>query len=144
MQLFILYEAANGYCLFEKQEYDDTGAGLPKVQKAIDSLERFTKQVTIAAYQPFKTAEEALENIQSVAHNKVSSTLKSFLTTHLPATKSSKKQKFALGISDARLGQEIFAETGITASFNETTVELMRGIRMHFSKIIKSKSLIHT
>jgi len=59
------------------------------------------------------------------------------LTTHLPATKSSKKQKFALGISDARLGQEIFAETGITASWNETVVELQRGIRMHFAKIIK-------
>jgi hypothetical protein len=63
MQMFVLYEAANGYCLFEKQEYDETGAGLSKVQKAVDSLERFTKTVTIAAYQPFKTAEEALENI---------------------------------------------------------------------------------
>lgn len=72
-----------------------------------------------------------------MAHNKVSSTLKNFLTTHLPVTKSSKKQKFALGISDARLGQEIFEATGITASFNETTVELMRGIRTHFAKIIK-------
>lgn len=137
--MFILYEAANGYCLFEKQEYDETGGQLSKVQKAVESLERFSKQVTIAAYQPFKTAEEALENIQSVAHNKVSSTLKNFLTTHLPATKSSKKQKFALGISDARLGQSIFEETGITASYNETVVELIRGIRTHFAKIIKSR-----
>ena len=140
MQMFILYEAANGYCLFEKQEYDETGGQLSKVQKAVESLERFSKQVTIAAYQPFKTAEEALENIQAVAHNKVSSTLKNFLTTHLPATKSSKKQKFALGISDARLGQSIFEETGITASFNETVVELIRGIRTHFAKIIKSNT----
>ena len=139
MQLFILYEAANGYCLFEKEEYDETGGQLSQVQKSIESMERFTKQVSIAAYQPFKTAEEALENIQAVAHNKVSPTLKNFLTTHLPATKSSKKQKFALGISDARLGQEIFQETGITASFNDTTTELMRGIRTHFAKIIKSK-----
>jgi len=50
MQLFVLYEAANGYCLFEKQEYDETGGQLSKVQKASDSLERFSKQVTIAAY----------------------------------------------------------------------------------------------
>jgi len=135
--MFILYEAASGYCLFEKEEYDETGAGLSKVQKAVDSLERFTKQVTIAAYQPFKTAEEALENIQDVAHNKVSSTLKAFLTTHLPATKSSKKQKFALGICDPRLGSAIFENTGITATYNETVVELLRGIRTHFAKIIK-------
>ncbi len=140
--MFILYETASGYCLFEKQEYDETGAGLSKVQKAVDSLERLTKMVTIAAYQPFKTAEEALENMQSVAHNKVSPLLKSFLTTHLPSTKSSKKQKFALGICDPRIGQEIFSETGITASYNETTVELLRGIRTHFAKIIKSISTI--
>jgi nucleolar protein 56 len=95
--------------------------------------------VKIAAYQPFTTAEEALENITTLAGAKVPNTLKNFLTTHLPSTKTSKKQKFALGISDPKLGQEIFSETGITASYNETVVELMRGIRAHFNKIIKSK-----
>jgi nucleolar protein 56 len=69
----------------------------------------------------------------------VPNTLKNFLTTHLPSTKSSKKQKFALGISDPKLGNEIFNDTGITASYNDTTTELMRGIRTHFNKIIKSK-----
>lgn len=55
----------------------------------------------------------------------------------MPATKSSKKQKFALGISDPKLGQQIFEETGITASYNESIVELLRGIRHHFGKILK-------
>ena len=108
MQLFLLFETASGYCLFEVTEYDATGGGLSKVQEAIGSLERFTKMVSLAAYQPFQTAEEALENIMKTIEIKVSPTLKSFLTTHLPATKSSKKQKFALGISDPKLGQEIF------------------------------------
>jgi len=45
-----LYETAAGYCLFEKEEYDETGGQLPKVQKAVASLERFTKMVKIAAY----------------------------------------------------------------------------------------------
>jgi len=48
--MFILYETASGYCLFEKEEYDETGGGLSKVQKAVASLERFTKMVKIAAY----------------------------------------------------------------------------------------------
>jgi nucleolar protein 56 len=69
-------------------------------------LQRFTKMVKLAAYQPFTTAEEALSNITDVAACKVSNTLKSFLTTHLPATKSSKKQKFLLGIADPKMGQE--------------------------------------
>ena len=48
--------------------------------------------VKISAYQPFKTAEEALENITTIAQNKVPKTLKNFLTAHLPATKSAKKK----------------------------------------------------
>jgi len=103
-----LFESASGYCLFSKEEFDEAGGQLSKIQKAINDLERFTKMVKLAAYQPFTTAEEALENITAISHNKCTSTLKNFLTAHLPATKSSKKQKFLLGICDAKMGQEIF------------------------------------
>lgn len=34
----------------------------------------------------------------------------------------------------------VFAETGITASYNESIEELLRGIRTHFSKIMKKVS----
>jgi len=91
MQLFVLFETASGLCLFEVTEYDAAGGSLSKVQKAVNSLERFTKMVTLAAYQPFSTAEEALENIVANMECKVSATLKNFLTAHLPATKTSKK-----------------------------------------------------
>jgi nucleolar protein 56 len=59
------------------------------------------------------------------------------LTTNLPATKSSKKQKFLLGVSDPKMGQEIFGETGFTASFNDSIEELFRGIRTHLPKLLK-------
>ena len=140
MQLFILFESAQGYFLFVKEDYDETGGGLSKVQKAVQSLERFSKTTTLVGSHPFKTAEEALENITAVGAAKVTSTLKNFLTRYLPASKSSKKQKFALGISDAKLGPELFAETGITAIHNDTTVEMIRGIRTHYAKLVTSKS----
>ena len=91
MQLFILYESAQGYCLFKKEEYDETGGQLTKVQKAVNDLERFGKQVKLEAFQPFTTAEEALENIQGIAGLKVTQLLKQFLIQNLPATKSAKK-----------------------------------------------------
>lgn len=50
MQLFILYETASGYCLFEKEEYDEANGQLSQIQKAIASLERFTKMVKLVAY----------------------------------------------------------------------------------------------
>jgi nucleolar protein 56 len=138
-QLYLLYESASGYCLFEKEEFDEAGGQLSKIQKSINDIEIFSKMAKLAAYQPFKTAEEALDNIMAIKDNKVSLTLKNFLTTHLPATKSSKKQKFLLGIADPKMGQDIFNETGITASYNESIAELQRGLRTHFVKIMKSK-----
>lgn len=105
-QLYLLFESASGYCLFCKEEFDETGGKLGKIQKAIGDLERFSKMVKLSAYQPFTTAEEALDNIMAITQNKVTSTLKNFLTTHLPSTKSSKKQKFLLGIADPKMGQE--------------------------------------
>lgn len=62
--------------------------------------------IKLVAYQPFTTAEEALENITKISQNLVPKTLKNFLVTNLPATKSAKKQKFLLGIGEPRLGQE--------------------------------------
>jgi nucleolar protein 56 len=90
MQLFLLYETASGYCLFEVADYDEIGGKLQHIQKAISSLEKFTKMVKLVAEYHFKTAEEALENLTSITELKVSKQLKAFLTTHLPAAKSAK------------------------------------------------------
>lgn len=65
--MFVLFETASGYCLFEKEDYDEVSGQLSQIQKAIANLERFAKMVKISAYQPFKTAEEALENISTIA-----------------------------------------------------------------------------
>jgi nucleolar protein 56 len=77
--LYILFESASGYCLFEKEDYDEVGGQMKAIQKAIPSLERFAKMVKLAAFQPFTTAEEALENVTTIAQNKVPKTLKTFL-----------------------------------------------------------------
>jgi len=45
-----------------------------------------------------------------------------------------------LGIAEPKLGSEIFADTGITASFNESIEELLRGIRTHLPKLMKKLS----
>jgi RNA processing factor Prp31 len=107
------------------------------VQKAVNDLDRFKKMVTFEAQYSFKTAEEALENMQAIAHNKCSPALKAFLKSNLASSSSSKKQKFSLGIMDPRLGPQIHEEAGITASFNDTIVELLRGIRAHYPKLLK-------
>lgn len=104
--LYLLYEAAAGYALFKKEEFDEIAGKISKIQKAVGDQERFTKMVKLQAWKPFSTAEEALENITAIAQNKCTDFLKNFLTTSLPATKSSKKQKFLLGVFDPKMGHE--------------------------------------
>jgi len=50
MQLFLLFETASGYCLFEKEDYDEVGGQLAQIQKSISNLERFSKIVKLKAY----------------------------------------------------------------------------------------------
>lgn len=104
MQLFLLYETAAGYALFEREEYDEIGGELDQTQKAIQDYERFATLIKMKAYQPFKTADEALENIFAVSKGQVTETLQEFLSSYLPKIKSKKKQKFMLGIADKILG----------------------------------------
>ena len=66
MQMFALFEQASGYCLFEVTDFDASSFKLSHVQKSINNLERFTKMVKLVAFQPFKTAEEALENLTEI------------------------------------------------------------------------------
>ena len=50
MQLYILFESASGYALFLKEEFDEAGGQLGKIQKAVNDLERFSKMVKLAQY----------------------------------------------------------------------------------------------
>lgn len=104
MQLFLLYETAAGYALFEREEYDEIGGELEQVQKAVQDYERFATLIKMKAYQPFKTADEALDNIFAVSKGQVTETLQEFLESYLPKVKSKKNQKFMLGIADKMLG----------------------------------------
>jgi nucleolar protein 56 len=104
MQLFLLYETAAGYALFERDEYDEIGGEQEQVQGAIQDYERFSTLIKMKAYQPFKTADEALDNIFAVSKGECTETLQEFLTSYLPKVKTKKKQKFMLGIADKTLG----------------------------------------
>lgn len=104
MQLFLLFETAAGYALFEREEYDEIAGDLEQVQASIADFERFATLIKMKAYHPFKTAEEALKNIFAVTKGEVTETLQEFLESYLPKIKSKKKQKFLLGIMDKMSG----------------------------------------
>ena len=93
--------------------------------------------VKLKAYSPFKTAEEALENINAIITGECTQSLVDFLQSYLPAVKEKKKQKFLLGVSETKIGPKIAEKAGYQCSLNAAITEIFRGIRTHFVKFSK-------
>lgn len=134
---FVLFESASGYALFEVVEHEEIGTLLNEVQESVSDLAKFGRIVKLKAFQPFTSAENALENINNISEGILGEDLKNFLEMNLPKVKAGKKAKFALGIQDKGLSQAISDELKAPCNSNETTVEILRGVRFHFSKFVK-------
>ncbi|KAI8823061.1 uncharacterized protein EV422DRAFT_389925 [Fimicolochytrium jonesii] len=134
MSFFLLFESASGYALFERIESEEVGQDLEEVQQSVLDLSRFSKMVKLKSFTPFKSAAHALENIMDVSEGVVNPSLKAFLEMNLP--KAGKKQKVQLGVSESNLGGGIKAELGYDCLHNDTVRELLRGIRVHASKLL--------
>ncbi len=65
--LFLLYESASGYGLFERVESEQIGAMTAEVIATQTDLARFSKLVRMKAFLPFVSAEQALENQNDIS-----------------------------------------------------------------------------
>eukprot|EP00947_MAST-08B_sp_MAST-8B-sp1_P004253 g4253.t1 len=134
--LFVLYEQASGYALFEVSEFEEIAQLQADVQASISDVGKFTKLVSMKAFAPFTSAVNALENINDVSEGIVNETLRNFLETNLPTVKPGKKAKFTLGVIDPKMGSTIQEELSFPCQCDETVKEILRGVRCHFPKIV--------
>ena len=58
-----------------------------QAQASIADYAQFSKMMKLVAFQRFDSAEEALEECNSIANGEASSLLKNFLELNLPSTK---------------------------------------------------------
>merc|ERR1712168_346952 len=79
-------------------------------------------------------AANALENMNSISEGVVHDDLKVFLESNVPVGK--KKSKGQLGISDAKIGSSIQDGCNIQCESGAAVLEICRGIRFHFHKLI--------
>jgi len=131
---FVLFEHAAGYGLFRLAEFEEVATFLPEVEASVADVSKFSQVVSLIGFFPFKTAENALENINAVSEGIVTPDLKLFLETNLP--KAGKKGA-VLGVSDSKLSSSIGDELGIKCSHIGVIPEVIRGIRFHFAKLVK-------
>lgn len=87
---------------------------------------------------PSRNAADALENINLISEGVLPDYLKSNLELNLP---QSKKSKIVLGVADKNLAGSIKADfPGVdceTGDTSEVVADLLRGIRLHSSKLLK-------
>jgi nucleolar protein 56 len=137
MTLYLLYESASGYALFETPGLDEIGQNADAIQESVTDLTRFGKVVKLLAFSPFTSAADALEQCNSVTEGIMTSELQNFLELNLPKVKAGKKPKLSLGVAEPKLGSAILEATHIPCQSNDYVNEFLRGIRFHFSRFIK-------
>ncbi|XP_026323044.1 nucleolar protein 56 [Hyposmocoma kahamanoa] len=138
-KLYVLFEHSAGYGLFKVAEFEELATFLPQVEESVTDLQRFNSVVTLVAFQPFKSAVVALENINAVSEGIIPEDLNLFLEGALPKRK--KRSKCTLGVLDPKLGAAASEALEIPCSHTGAVPEIVRGIRYHFHSLIKGLTL---
>lgn len=140
--LFVLHETAAGYGLFTVVSFEEIGAMLDGVSNTVVDLATFSRAVKLHAFQPFESAQEALENINAISEHSMTSTLKNFLEMNLPSGKKKSSSKsssdFSLGVIETGLATAI--STGLPSvkcRSDDTVREIARGVRCHLTHFVK-------
>ncbi|XP_050397887.1 nucleolar protein 56 [Patella vulgata] len=133
--LYVLYEHASGYGLFRVKEFEEVAMLQPQVEASVTDVSKFNSVVKLIAFSPFKSGTNALDNMNSVSEGILHDDLRVFLETNVP--KSTKKEKVLLGVGDPRIGAASSEELGIKCQHVGVVQEIIRGIRVHFAKLVK-------
>ncbi|XP_038045411.1 nucleolar protein 56-like isoform X2 [Patiria miniata] len=136
MAMYILYEHASGYALFAVTEFEEISMLHSQVEKSVTEFGKFASLVKLHAFSPFKSGANALDNINSISEGIMHDDLRLFLETNLPESPK-KRKKITLGIGDTKIGAAVQEALGIPCQAGGVVVEIMRGLRYHFHKMIK-------
>ncbi|GMH86443.1 hypothetical protein TrVE_jg3942 [Triparma verrucosa] len=126
---FVLYESSAGYSLFEVVQFEEIGALLEASQENVTDYARFCRSVKLKAFHPFENAEEALDNMNAVSEHSVSGLLQSFLEANM-------SKKATLGCVESNIATAIKEATSLNVTVDDTVREVLRGVRLHFSKLV--------
>jgi len=108
---------------------------LAQVEQSVTDLKKFNAVVKLVGFVPFKTALKALEGINSVSEGILSEELQLFLETNIP--QNVKKTKVILGIVEPKLAAAVNETLGFNCQHTGVVPEIVRGIRLHFSSLVK-------
>ena len=137
--LFTLLECAAGYALFEVVAFEEIGNLLEGAMDTVTDIERFGRALKLKGFQPFESAQDALENANAISEHAMTGSLHNFLEMNLPkVSKKSKTAEFTLGVIDPALATAISdGLSGVSCRSDDTIREIARGCRQHLDVFVK-------
>jgi len=132
----VLFEHATGYGLFRVKEFEEIAMLQSAVEESITDISAFNSVISFQAFNPFKNAEDALANINAVSEGLCTDQLKFFLQANMPK----KAKKVTMGVLDPKLGAAVSEAICVKISHVGVVPEIIRGIRLHFAKLVKGMS----
>ncbi|KAK6148073.1 hypothetical protein DH2020_018985 [Rehmannia glutinosa] len=124
MALYVLYESASGYGLFLAHGIDEIGQNTEAVRSSVSDLNRFGKVVKLAAFSPYESALDALNQCNAVSEGQ-----------------RRKEAKVQFRSGRAKLGSHIYEVTKIPCQSNEFVLELLRGVLSETDEMVYLVSL---
>jgi len=129
--LHVLFEHASGFAMFKIKEFEEESMFVAEIEDGIRDYSKFSAVASLVSFSPFKTAQAALENLNSVTEGILPDDLKNFLATL-------GVKGLVIGVQESKLGAAIGeAFPKVKVRIGPVINEISRGIRTHFHKMVK-------
>jgi len=133
--MLVLFDSPAGHCLFKV-----TDSGLLKkpedIWDAFTSAASAKKAVKLKAFHKFEDTAEAVQSATALVEGKLSAGMKKFLKKSIV----SKELQETLAVADAKLGGAIKEKLGIPCVFDESALQLTRGLRNQIESLVEAAS----
>ncbi len=130
--MYLLYESPAGYCLFKVSDSVPSSSDGEDVWKNFSTTEKALNSVKLKGFQKFADTTAALSAATAICDGKLDKSLKNFLSETL----GKKLDKAKIGVADSKLGGLIKEKLNIKCVYDNSVLEMLRGVRQHFESLI--------
>mmetsp|Transcript_16178 Transcript_16178/g.39418 ORF Transcript_16178/g.39418 Transcript_16178/m.39418 type:complete len:507 (+) Transcript_16178:187-1707(+) len=132
--MLVLYETPAGYALFKCDE--NKLEDVDDIQQAFASSESASKAMKLKTFKKFEDTSEALVAATAMLESSLSKPLKKFLKKNIV----DKDIKDTLAVYETGLGKAIKTALDIPCVYNESVLEIMRGVRANLETLLAGTS----
>jgi nucleolar protein 58 len=136
--MLVLFETPAGYALFKVLDKAKL-AKAEDVYKHFDTVDHAAQVVKLKAFSKFEDTTSALAAATAICDGKLDKSLKSFLKEAILKGKDD-ADKVTLAVADPKLGGLIKEKLDIKCVYDNTILELMRGIRGQLESLVSGLS----